>query len=113
MTRRYRVLLSLLATAVLLGQAVPLAVAKTNWTNAYEPPTTIDILKIWTSNGDPQGTCQVLARYPTYDFRTYVKEVLPNEWISSWPVDSLRAGAEAVKEYGWWATMRSDWSYSR
>ncbi len=66
------------------------AVAKTNWTNAFEPPNTIDILKIWTSNGDPQGTCQVLGRYSAYDFRTYVTEVLPNEWISSWPSNSLR-----------------------
>lgn len=111
MTRRHRLGSALLATAVLLGEAVTPAVAKTNWTNPYEPPTTIDILKIWTSNGDPQGTCQVQARYPAYDFRTYVKEVLPNEWVSSWPSDSLRAGAEAVKEYGWWATMNT--SYTR
>lgn len=38
--------MALLATALLLGQAVNPAVAKTNWTNPYEPPPTIDILKI-------------------------------------------------------------------
>ena len=30
-------------------------------------------------------------------FKTYVKNVLPNEWISSWPSASLGAGAMAVK----------------
>ena len=37
----------------------------------------------------------------TYDFNFYVKHVLPSEWISSWPAESLRAGAQAVKDYGW------------
>ena len=113
MTHRDRLLMALLATALLLGQAVSPAVAKTNWTNPYEPPTTIDILKIAvTSAGAPNpfGSCNVQARYPTYDFRTYVKEVLPKEWVSSWPADSLRAGAEAVKEYGWWATMNTSYN---
>lgn len=109
-TARTTTLLILASLMSMFLGATP-ADAKTNWSNAYEPPTTIDILKIWTSNGDPQGTCQVQARYSAYDFRTYVKEVLPNEWISSWPSDSLRAGAEAVKEYGWWATMNTSYNF--
>lgn len=35
------------------------------------------------------------------DFKDYVRHVLPNEWGASWPVESLRAGAMAVKMYGW------------
>jgi len=35
------------------------------------------------------------------DFKEYVKHVLPNEWISSWPRESLRAGAMAAKMYAW------------
>jgi hypothetical protein len=39
-------------------------------------------------------------------FKDYVKHVLPNEWVSTWPADSLRSGAMAVKEYGWyWVAM--------
>ncbi|MFF0311071.1 SpoIID/LytB domain-containing protein [Streptosporangium sp. NPDC004379] len=45
-----------------------------------------------------------LNRVERVDFRTYVKNVLPNEWPSYWPRESLRAGAIAVKNFGWrWA----------
>ena len=37
----------------------------------------------------------------TIDFKEYVKHVLPNEWIASWPHESLRAGAMAAKMYAW------------
>ncbi|MFC4908856.1 SpoIID/LytB domain-containing protein [Actinomadura gamaensis] len=48
-----------------------------------------------------------LHRVDRVDFRTYVKNVLPNEWVSSWPRESLRAGAMAVKNYGWYWAMHS------
>jgi hypothetical protein len=38
----------------------------------------------------------------TVDFKDYAKHVLPNEWYASWPRESLRAGAMAVKMYGWY-----------
>lgn len=41
----------------------------------------------------------------TLDFENYLKNVLPNEWIASWPGESLRAGALAVRTYGWHYTM--------
>lgn len=31
---------------------------------------------------------------------TYVKRVLPNEWIASWNAESLKAGAVAIRSYG-------------
>ncbi len=37
----------------------------------------------------------------TIDFKEYVKHVLPNEWGSSWPTESIRAGAMATKMYAW------------
>ncbi len=44
------------------------------------------------------------------DFREYVKHVLPNEWISSWNPESLRAGAMAAKSYAWyWAARGGKW----
>ncbi len=40
-------------------------------------------------------------------FKKYVKNVLPNEWKAGWPKQSLRAGAMAVKTFGWWWALHS------
>lgn len=37
----------------------------------------------------------------TVGFENYVENVLPNEWVSSWDGEALKAGAVAVKSYGW------------
>ena len=34
-------------------------------------------------------------------FKYYTKGVLPSEWIASWPAESLKAGAVAIKTYAW------------
>ena len=45
------------------------------------------------------------------DFKDYVKHVLPNEWVPSWPGESLRAGAMAAKMYAWyWIARGGKWS---
>ena len=39
----------------------------------------------------------------TVDFYYYIKNVLPNEWVAlADPMESLKAGAMAVKMYGWY-----------
>jgi len=48
-----------------------------------------------------------LGRVDRVAFKTYVQNVLPNEWISSWPAESLKAGAMAVKSYGWYWALHS------
>jgi peptidoglycan hydrolase-like amidase len=48
-----------------------------------------------------------LGRVERVDFKTYVKNVLPNEWVTSWPAASLRAGAVAVKSFGWYWALHS------
>ncbi len=48
-----------------------------------------------------------LGRVDRVDFKTYVKNVLPNEWISSWPRESLRSGAMATKSYAWYWALHS------
>ncbi|GGP95449.1 peptidoglycan hydrolase-like amidase [Actinomadura coerulea] len=48
-----------------------------------------------------------LGRVDRVAFKTYVKDVLPNEWVSSWPAESLKAGAMAVKSYGWYWALHS------
>ena len=45
------------------------------------------------------------------DFKEYVKHVLPNEWVASWPWESLRAGAMASKMYAWyWIAAGGKWN---
>lgn len=48
--------------------------------------------------------CTLLSVTGCVDFMTYVKNVLPNEWAppSSFPSEALKAGAIAVKMYGWY-----------
>ncbi|NYJ76257.1 SpoIID/LytB domain-containing protein [Allobranchiibius huperziae] len=41
-------------------------------------------------------------------FKTYVKNVLPNEWVSSWHSASLKSGAIAVKSFGWYFALHSE-----
>ncbi|WP_433229151.1 SpoIID/LytB domain-containing protein [Actinomadura formosensis] len=67
---------------------------KTDGTNS-KPPTTILVYR--TS----------LGRVDRVSFKTYVKNVLPNEWVPSWPRESLRSGAMAVKSYGWYWALHS------
>ncbi|MEJ2013545.1 MAG: SpoIID/LytB domain-containing protein, partial [Anaerolineales bacterium] len=56
--------------------------------------------------------CDLSAPYTveTIDFKDYVKHVLPNEWIPSWPWESLRSGAMAAKMYAWyWIALGGKW----
>jgi peptidoglycan hydrolase-like amidase len=66
----------------------------TDGTNA-KLPTTILVYRV------------SLGRVDRVDFKTYVKNVLPNEWISSWPRASLESGAMAVKSYAWYWALHS------
>jgi hypothetical protein len=62
----------------------------TGYSSNTVAPATIRVDNVGT------GTIQ------TYNFQYYVENVLPDEWISSWPDEALEAGAIAVKEYGWY-----------
>ena len=61
------------------------------------------------SETDPPPTIRVLrtatGSVETVDFRTYLKNVLSREWISSWTAESLRSGAMAVKNYAWYQVI--------
>ncbi|MBP2708191.1 peptidase inhibitor family I36 protein [Microbispora sp. RL4-1S] len=48
-----------------------------------------------------------LNRVDRVPFKTYIKNVLPNEWPSYWPRESLKAGAIAVKNFGWYWALNS------
>ncbi|MEA2573493.1 MAG: hypothetical protein QOH93_791 [Chloroflexia bacterium] len=58
--------------------------------SAQVPPDTIRVYRTAT------GQVEVVP------FREYVKHVLPSEWIPTWKMASLQAGAMAVKTYAWY-----------
>ncbi|NOK57311.1 MAG: Peptidoglycan hydrolase (amidase) enhancer domain [Chloroflexi bacterium AL-W] len=83
-------------------------------TESAEPQTIADELDemaplVAGSNTTPPTHIHVyrvkLGRVDTVEFKQYVKHVLPNEWIASWPRESLRSGAMASKTYAWYRTM--------
>lgn len=61
---------------------------------ALVPPDTIRVYRTAT------GQVEVVP------FREYVKHVLPSEWIPTWKMSSLQAGAMAVKTYAWFWVAR-------
>lgn len=50
----------------------------------------------WLANGQP------VYNVIEMDFREYIKNVLPNEWVYNWHPESLRAGAVSAKMFAWW-----------
>ena len=76
-----------------------------------EPPTAAGAggCGTYTSESVPPPTIRVFrtatGAVETVEFRTYVKNVLSREWISSWTTESLRAGALAVKSYAWYQVL--------
>src|SRR5680860_665303 len=86
----------LLALLVLPGGAPMPAVAAGacgSYASETVPPSTIRVYRTATGAVD------------TVDFRTYVKNVLSREWISSWTTESIRSGALAVKNYAWYQVI--------
>jgi hypothetical protein len=90
-------LLALAVTIPLSPMAPPTGVAAAGECGSYAsetvPPPTIRVFRTATGAVD------------TVDFRTYVKNVLSREWISSWTTESLRSGALAVKNYAWYQVI--------
>ncbi|MEV5573565.1 peptidase inhibitor family I36 protein [Spirillospora sp. NPDC052269] len=41
------------------------------------------------------------------NFKYYVKNVLPKEWMPNWKSESLKSGAMAVKGFGWYHALTS------
>lgn len=47
-------------------------------------------------------SCRNCGTVVTVSMETYVKRVLPNEWIAGWHAESLKAGAIAIRSYAAW-----------
>ena len=98
---RFRRVASALAAIILAAVLAPVA----------DPAPTVAAGECGTYQSDtaPPPTIRVYrtasGAVDTVDFRTYVKNVLSREWISSWTTESLRSGALAVKNYGWYQVI--------
>ena len=68
----------------------------TGWTSEYLPPPTI---RVYRTFGPARGRVQVVP------FQQYVTTVMAAEFGAAAPAEALRAGAVAVKDYGWYYTM--------
>lgn len=63
------------------------------------PPEFIDVGRTFGSDCVfPPTNVRRVDRMPFID---YVRNVLPNEWVNTWPDASLDAGAVAVMQYAW------------
>ena len=83
-------------TAILAAPGIPnraAAASCTAWTSESQPPPAIRVYRVAT------------GAVETVEFRTYLKNVLSREWISSWTTESLRAGALAVRAYAWYQVL--------
>jgi hypothetical protein len=100
----WRLLLRLLLALAVAGALLPISAdggsppvraasnSCTGWEDRYNPPPTIRV-------GRADGSVE------TVDFRKYVGVVMAKEWPSWMPVEAMKAGAVAVKQYGWWWTL--------
>lgn len=86
-------LLALLALPVPAAPPTSAAEACGSYRSHSVPPASIRVFRTATGAVD------------TVDFRTYLKNVLSREWISSWTTESLRSGALAVKNYAWYQVL--------
>jgi peptidoglycan hydrolase-like amidase len=75
--------------------SAPVADASCRWTSTSTPPPSIRVLRAAT------------GRIDSVDFSYYVRAVVAYEWgSSSLPFELVRAGAQAVKQYGWYHALR-------
>jgi hypothetical protein len=54
-------------------------------------------IRVWRRSKGGSSSCS--GQVDVFPLEEYVKGVLPHEWIPSWEVESLRAGAIAIRSY--------------
>ena len=74
----------------------------TGWRSDRRPPETIRVLRAKKRTGVPADIVGTVEEVP---FREYVGVVLAAEWPSHYPLETLKAGALAVKQYAWYYTI--------
>ena len=76
-------------------------------TGVLELPDGIAVSKV-TAYSQPSTIRVYITQSGTISkviFSDYVKNVLPNEWLTTWQSGALQTGALAVKMFGWWRTI--------
>jgi hypothetical protein len=79
-------------------------------TDEHARPSSIKVYLTYQTNKDYWKTSTA-----TVNFYDYIRDVLPNEWVASWYTSyptAVRAGALAVKMYGWYHVYHPKWNFS-
>ena len=87
------------------AQAAPSPAAPnecTGHSSEKRPPATIRVLRSKRS----QTPNSVAGTVQEVEFRDYVGVVMMAEWPDHYPIETLKAGAIAVKQYGWYYTRQ-------
>jgi hypothetical protein len=87
------VALALLATFGPPTDSAQAASTCTGWQSTLTPPPSIRVYRT------------ALGHTVAVDFKRYVRTVMAGEWGPTHPRASLRAGAVAIKQYGWYFAM--------
>ncbi|MCF8564808.1 hypothetical protein LLE49_08705 [Alicyclobacillus tolerans] len=96
--KRATLLASLIALTVWWTAPVARVQAQTIYTT--KEPTVVRVAIRAYNN--PRGS---ILWVQTVGFQEYCSDVLPNEWMPGWPVESLKAGAVAIKMFAWYHTL--------
>ncbi|HET7676857.1 MAG TPA: FG-GAP-like repeat-containing protein [Candidatus Limnocylindrales bacterium] len=91
-------IVALLVLAAPLPSVAPAqsATTCTGWRSELRPPTKIRVLRTY---GPAAGKVQAVP------FLAYVQNVMAWEWPSSYPLETLKAGAVAIKQFAWYYAM--------
>jgi hypothetical protein len=71
----------------------------TGWKSTKSPPQTIRVLRAKKRDGVSKDVVGTVQEVP---FRDYVGVVLAAEWPDHYPLEAIKAGALAVKQYAWY-----------
>ena len=56
-------------------------------------------IKVWRRSFNKANKDSCKGTIQTFNMEDYVKGVLPSEWIRSWPMETQKAGAVAIRSY--------------
>ncbi len=70
----------------------------TKWRGEYSPPTRIRVLRTWKT----KPADEVKGKVVTVPFDEYVATVMAAEWPEYYPLETLKAGAIATKQFAWY-----------
>jgi hypothetical protein len=103
---------SLVLIGSLTYRDTPLVRAQNPCTNYVSDVTPPDIIGVGITDKQYPPPRPVLDTV-YIPFKTYVKDVLPNEWLANWDQAAYQAGGLAVKTFGWYHTIHWRPRYAR